>query len=107
MLDKNTEVCEASYLAMLGLSNTYNKFRAPDPWIRARTSICEQNKLSAATDISGDGKPTSFFIYCDVITEYTGLTPKIGRSGHQSNKEKNNPKLGNRTIGVEVVCGPV
>ena len=41
MLDKNTEVCEASYLAMLGLSNTYNKFRSPNPWIGARKILLE------------------------------------------------------------------
>ena len=41
MLDKNTEVCEGSYFAMLGRSNTYYNFRIPDPWIEARKILIE------------------------------------------------------------------
>ncbi len=57
----------------------------------AEQIFCEENKQKVVTDISADGKPYSFFNYCDAITQFTGLTPKQGRSGRQSNKEKKIP----------------
>ena len=52
-------------------------------------------------------QPKSFLIFSDAMTNTVGDTPKIGKEGHQSSADKNATTAQTRTIGVQVVCGPV
>jgi hypothetical protein len=52
-------------------------------------------------------QPHSFLIFSDAMTNTVGDTPKIGKSGHQSLADKNGTTTQSRTIGVQILCGPV
>ena len=54
-----------------------------------------------------NNQPKSFMVFSDAMTNTVGDTPKIGKSGHQSSADKNGTTAQTRTIGVQVVCGPV
>ena len=58
-------------------------------------------------ELDEKNQPKSFFIFSDAMTNSVGDTPKIGKKGFQSTSDKNAKAINNRTIGVEVVCGPV
>ena len=66
----------------------------------------EAQKMKSMNDYGPDGQPTQFLLFSDAITATRGETPYMGKE-NRSKEDDKAPIIENRTVGVEVYCGPI
>ena len=70
---------------------------------RQREALDEE-KLNSL-ELESQGQPLQCLFFCDAITTTRGDIPYRGK--HKSKAHDNEKKIQNRTIGVELYCGPI